>query len=461
MRNILLFILFSGVVSWTPNSWIHKEIHQIPEYKQKNLMKVQNTIRKLPPLIYAGECRNLQKELKEAGEGKRFILTAGDCAESFQDFSVDYIMNQYRIILQMTLILMYGINKPIVKIGRMAGQFAKPRSSLWETKNNQTFPIYQGDIINHIDFTLESRKPNPYLMVKAYHQSCQTLNLLRALSNGGYANVKRIFDWNLEFVKRSEVNSKYQKLSQNVQECLLFLDSVNMGKIDILNQAVFYTGHEALLLPYEESLTRIDSTSNQYYDCSGHFLWIGERTRQWNGSHVEFMRGIHNPIGIKISANYDPEEIIKIISILNPRNELGRISIITRMGTEVDKSLPPLIDLVQKNKMNVVWICDPMHANTKKTINGIKTRFLFDVKKEFECTMRIHQKMNTILAGVHLELTGEDVTECVGSDILTYNKKSFHLEKNYKSLCDPRLNAAQSLEFSFWMSDLYKRNQVL
>jgi 3-deoxy-7-phosphoheptulonate synthase len=442
------------VSSWSPSSWRIKPVKQIPKYENEfRLKKVTNSLKSLPPLIYSGECRNLMEELAEAGDGKRFVLTAGDCAESFRDFDVQGIMNQYRIILQMTLILMHGIQKPVVKIGRIAGQFAKPRSNLYESVGNVTLNSYQGDIINSVGFTKKDRTPNPFNMIRAYHQSCQTLNLLRALSNGGYADISRIHDWNLEFVKRYDVNLKYKNLADSVQDSLKFLDSLRLQNVDVLKQAKFYTGHEALLLPYEEALTRLDSTTNKYYGCSGHYLWVGERTRDLDGAHIEYIRGINNPVGIKVSANVNITELVDIIKVVNPTNKKGKVSIITRMGGVISKVLPSLIKEVQKNNLNVVWISDPMHANTKQTQKGIKTRFLTDIKREIVETFEIHKQMNTTLAGVHLELTGNDVTECVGSDILNMEKTTFD---NYRSLCDPRLNAAQSLELAFWLSDLYK-----
>ena len=455
--KLLSYILLSA--SWSPSSWRTKNVVQIPTYPNtRSLERVEKNLKNFPPLIFAGECRNLQQELADAGDGKRFILTAGDCAESFNDFSIQNVMNQYRIILQMTLILMYGINKPIVKIGRLAGQFAKPRSDLFETQGDLTLNSYQGDIINSYKFSKISRRPNPYNMIKAYHQSCQTLNLLRALSSGGYASIERIHNWNLDFVKDYEVNLKYKNLATSVQDCLNFLGSLDLKDEDVLKKAQIYTGHEGLLLPYEEALVRKDSTTSLYYDCSAHFLWVGERTRQLDGSHVEFFKGINNPIGIKISGNCDSDELVQLLNILNPDNKKGKITIITRMGSVIDTKLPQLIDKVINANKNVVWVCDPMHGNTKKLQNGLKTRFMYDIKKELELFFQIHKSKGTIPAGIHLELTGSDVTECVGSDFLLNESKN--MKENYKSLCDPRLNAAQSLELAFWISDFYKNSLV-
>ena len=455
MKLPSIFFILPAQDIWSPSSWKNQKIRQIPKYPDAQVLeKTETELRQLPPLVYAGECRNLLNDLKEAGEGKRFVITAGDCAETFKDFSIQSVMNQYRIILQLTLILMYGINKPIVKIGRLAGQFAKPRTEPYETIDDITLPAYQGDIINEYAFNLDARIPKPENMIKAYHQSCQTLNLLRALSSGGYASIDRIHQWNLDFVKDYDVNQKYKKLADSVQECLNFLHSLDLKNEDVLQKAQFYTGHEGLLLPYEEALTRVDSTTQQHYDCSSHFVWIGERTRQLNSAHVEFFRGIYNPLGIKISANYDIDEVIRNIRTLNPTNIKGKISIITRMGNKIEDALPSLIKRINDENLNVVWICDPMHANTKKLPNGYKTRFMYDIKRELELFFKIHKQYGTIPAGIHLELTGNDVTECIGSDILVNTNKD--ITYNYKTLCDPRLNAAQSLELAFWLCDFYR-----
>lgn len=459
MRASLCLCVLPLVLSWTPDSWLSKKSQQIPWYRnQPKLLETKKQLSKLPPLIYAGECRNLMKDLEEAGEGKRFVLTAGDCAETFRDFSIQTVMNQYRIILQMTLILMYGINKPIVKIGRLAGQFAKPRSDLFETLGNATLNSYQGDIINCYEFNRFARDPDPENMIKAYHQSCQTLNLLRALSNGGYASIDRIHNWNLEFVDEFQANERYRELSNSVQSCLSFLKSLDLDNADVIRKAEFYVGHEGLLLHYEEPLTRLDSTTQKFYDCSGHFLWIGERTRDLNGSHVEFFRGIHNPIGIKVSNKVNTTELIEIIRLVNPDNKKGKVSLITRMGEAITDVLPQVIRDVNDAGLSVVWICDPMHANTKKVANGLKTRFLQDIKREIENFLYIHRTMGTVPAGIHLELTGSNVTECIGTDLLTTS--TARLVDNYRTLCDPRLNAAQSLELAFWLASTYKKIMI-
>ena len=438
---------------WNPNSWKSKKIYQDVQYDNKELLNsVTNELSKCTPLIFAGEAESLKNELKKVSKGEAFLLMGGDCAETFREFNVENIMNTYRILLQMTLIFMYGMEKPVVKIGRMAGQFAKPRSDNYETKNNVTLFSYRGDIINHEEFDELKRIPDPNLMIKAYSQSVQTMNLIRALSEGGYADIERINYWNLNFVN-TESSEKYEILSNNVNKALNFLKSIGLNKIEESKRAKFYTSHESLLLPYESSLTRKDSISLNYYACSAHMLWIGERTRQLDGAHIEYVRGLQNPIGIKISEKCNPYELEKIIRTINPINEEGKVVLICRMGKNISKGLPPLVYMLEKRRLNVIWISDPMHGNTVKLENGIKTRYIEDIKEEYTFFHNYLRKNNIFPGGIHLEMTGRDVTECINKN----DTKEFinNMINNYESSCDPRLSASQCLDLAFYISSLH------
>jgi 3-deoxy-7-phosphoheptulonate synthase len=459
MFQIYLLLFLPFVVSlkspfdWNINSWKTKTIYQNVLYPNNDILnEVTTDLQKSAPLIFAGEAESLKKELKKVSKGEAFLLMGGDCAETFREFSVENVMNTYRILLQMTLIFMYGMSKPVVKIGRMAGQFAKPRSEIYETKNNVTLFSYRGDIINSEEFEESKRIPDPKLMMKAYSQSVQTMNLIRALSEGGYADIERIKDWNLNFVKYSESYKKYDSLSNNVNKALSFLKSIGLDKIEESKRAKFYTAHESLLLPYESALTRKDSISLNYYACSAHMLWIGERTRQLDGAHVEFARGLENPIGIKISDNFVSNELESLIRTLNPTNEDGKIVLITRMGKNISKKLPVLVDMINRRKLNVIWICDPMHGNTVKLQNGIKTRYIEDIKEEYTFFHNYLKKNNIFPGGIHLEMTGRDVTECIDKN----NNKEFidNMITHYESSCDPRLSASQCLDLAFYISSL-------
>lgn len=452
--NFILFLkIFTFTFSlkssfnWYPNSWKNKKVYQDIEYPDiENLNSVTNELQKCAPLIFAGEANSLKKELIKASKGEAFVLMGGDCAETYREFNVTNIMNTYRVLLQMTLIFMYGLSKPVVKIGRMAGQFAKPRSDLYETINNITLPSYRGDIVNLEPFDIINRTPDPKLMLKAYSQSVQTMNLIRALSEGGYANIERLNQWNLDF------NKKYEDLTNNVNKAIAFFKAIGLDEIEQSKKARFYTAHESLLLPYEESLTRIDSISKKYYDCSAHMIWIGERTRQLDGAHVEFARGLENPIGIKISEKCDPYELNDLIRIINPYNEEGKIILITRMGKNISTGLPPLVDIIQRKRLNVVWICDPMHGNTKKLYNGIKTRYIEDIKEEYTFFHNYLKKNNMFPGGIHLELTGKNVTECIDKNM--NNTFIDNMSLNYESSCDPRLSALQCLDIAFYIATL-------
>ena len=450
---IYLLILIKPVFSlehWSKTSWRTKKINQMPTYKNLNeLETVEKSLANVAPLVFAGECDNLKESLAKISMGQGFLLMGGDCAESFKDFKTEKIRDTYRLILQMGLVLTYGSGLPVTKIGRIAGQFAKPRSEEFELDGSLT---YRGDIINDIN----NRTADPTRMLDAYHQSSQTLNILRAFSYGGYADINRVHAWNLDFVEKTPVGSKYRELADQVDQSLRFIRGLGINtKDDKFVATNIYTGHECLLLNYEESLTRVDSISNRLYGCSGHLLWLGERTRQFDGAHIEYMRGINNPIGIKISDKIKPEELIDLLNILNPDNIPGRIVLITRMGAEkLKEKLPLLIRVIQRDAYNVVWCCDPMHANTIKTTSGIKTRPFDLVKKEVIAFFEIHKKAGTFPGGLHLELTNEDVTECTGGETKTINE--IDLEKAYLSQCDPRLNGIQSLELAFITAELLK-----
>ena len=474
MNFYLLFIYFLNVNAWSHYSWRTKIPNQLPTYLNKDkLIEVENKLSSLSPLVFAEECDNLQEALAKASVGNSFILFGGPCAESFNDFSTNNVRDTYRLILQMGMILTYAKGIPICKIGRNGGQFAKPRSDEYEIINNTKVLTYRGDIINDIN----DRTPNPERMLDAYYQSLQTINILRAFSNGGYASINRIHAWNLDFVEKTKEGSKYRELANKVTKSLQFIKGLGVNiNDDKFTTTNIYTSHECLLLNYEEALTRIysssfflkkkdevtleekldfssnDSRTNKSYVCSGHLLWIGERTRQIDGAHVEFMRGINNPIGIKLSEKIKPDELVDLINILNPNNIPGKIVLITRMGIHLKNKLPELIRVVQKNAFSVVWCCDPMHGNTIKTKDGIKTRTFESIKNEVIEFFKIHKKLGTYPGGLHLELTPDNVTECIGGEIDTISESD--LSKMYLSQCDPRLNAMQSLELAFIIADL-------
>jgi len=441
------FFLVKGF-NWNNKSWRTKKVNQIPDYDDLEKLKlVENELSKKPPLIFAGECDNLQYELAKISIGNGFLLMGGDCAETFKDFSTERIRDNYRLLLQMGMILTYGCGLPVTKIGRVAGQFAKPRSDEYEIINGSKILTYRGDIINDIN----NRKPNPTNMLKAYYQSVQTLNLLRGFSYGGYASLKRIHNWNLDFIENTIIGYKYKILADKVTKSLNFMNGLGINiNDDIFKNTNIYTSHECLLLNYEEALTRNDSRNNKPYDCSGHLLWLGERTKQIDGAHVEFMRGINNPIGIKISHLIKPIELVALINILNPDNIAGKIVLITRMGfSNLRIYLPDLIRIIQSSGLNVVWCCDPMHGNTIKTENGLKTRIFENIKNEVKDFFYIHKQMGTFPGGLHLELTSEYVTECVDDNLLIND-----LDKKYLSTCDPRLNGLQALELAFIVSEI-------
>ena len=440
--------------SWDKSSWRTKKRHQMPEYKDpEELNKVENSLKSLPPLVFAGEVRNLKKDLAKVESGQAFLLQGGDCAESFEEFSADLIRDTFKVLLKMAVVLTFGGKKPVIKIGRMAGQFAKPRSSDFEIINGQKLPSYRGDIINDIEPTIENRLPKPERMLKAYTQSSSTLNLLRAFSQGGFADISRVHSWVLESTKGQVGYQKFFDLATKITNSLEFMSAagVNSENSDSLRKVDFYTSHEALLLEYEEALCRLDSTTGLPVAGSGHMIWIGDRTRQIDGAHVEFCKGVQNPIGLKCGPSTDPDELIQLCKILNPENEPGRLTLITRFGSElISDHLPKIINSVKNAKLRVVWSCDPMHGNTIKSSNGYKTRPFEKILAEVKYFFKIHMSEGTFPGGVHIEMTGKDVTECTGG-IKSIDDEDLH--SRYHTACDPRLNASQSLELAFLIAE--------
>ena len=443
-------------MQWSPNSWRAKKAKHIPHYQdEEELNDVLFKIAKYPPLVFAGEARMLENKLAEVSNGKAFLLQGGDCAESFSDFHPDNIRDSFKVILQMAVVLTFGAACPIVKVGRIAGQFAKPRSQDIEKIDDIELESYKGDIINGIEFNEASRNPNPQRLLQAYNQSAATLNLLRAFSQGGFANLHKIHQWNLSFVEHDKAE-KFKQMSKRIDECLAFMNAcgINDKNVRQLYETDFFTSHEALLLPYEEALTRIDSTTGKWYDVSAHMLWVGDRTRQFDGAHIEFVKGIGNPIGIKIGPSINIEELLKIIDIINPDNTAGRISLICRMGADkIMTKLPNVLKSVKKEGKKVVWTCDPMHGNTIKSNSGYKTRPLTNIISEIQQFFQIHRSIGTYPGGVHLEMTGQDVTECMGG---LQKITDSDLKNRYHTYCDPRLNASQSLELAFLLAEFLK-----
>ena len=439
---------------WSADSWRNFPVKHQPTYSDMNALKLtEEKLKSLPPLVFAGEARTLKEKLASVSEGNAFLLQGGDCAESFAEFNADNLRDTFRVILQMAAVLTYGASLPIVKVGRLAGQFAKPRSEPTETRDGKTLPSYLGDIINGIDFIDKDRKPDPERMIKAYSQAASALNLLRAFATGGYADLHEVHRWNLEFLEGSSQDSKYRLIADRIGECLDFMKAcgINKNTAGLISKVDFFTSHEALLLGYEQSLTRVDSLTGDYYDCSSHMLWIGERTRSLDEAHVEFMRGIGNPIGVKIGPTTSPEDIIKLINKLNPNNEAGKLTLISRMGKEkIGDILPGLVKKVDQEGMKVVWSCDPMHGNTFKAQTGYKTRAFDNIMNEVEQFFQIHRSEGTYAGGIHLEMTGQDVTECVGG---LQEIKEENLGDRYHTHCDPRLNANQGLELAFRLSE--------
>ena len=444
--------------NWNPLSWKNKKALHQPIYEDlSKLNKVIGRMKKLPPLVFAGEVRELKCELSKCVDGKGFLLQAGDCAESFAEFHPNYIRNTFRVIMQMAVILSFASGVPVIKLGRLAGQFAKPRSSPTENKDGTELPSYLGDMINGIEFNELSRKPDPERMIQSYNQAASTQNLLRAFAYGGYADLSTIQNWNLDFVKKSKQGSNFKNLANRISECLNFMNAcgVNNHSVRQLSETNFYISHEALLLPYESAFTRVDSTSGDWYNVGAHMLWIGDRTRQLDGAHVEFCSGISNPIGIKVGPKTDLSELIEVIKKINPQNEKGKITLIIRMGAKsIEKLYPPILKKIKKLKLNVVWSCDPMHANTEKAKSGFKTRIFKNILSEVKSFFKIHNIQGTYAGGIHLEMTGQNVTECIGGLQKISDKD---LSSRYHTHCDPRLNASQSIELAFLIASHLKK----
>jgi 3-deoxy-7-phosphoheptulonate synthase len=447
--------------SWSPESWRAKPIRQAPAYPDAEaLSAVEARLGRYPPLVFAGEARRLREGLARVAEGQAIVLQGGDCAESFRDFTANVIRDTFRVLLQMAAVLTFGASLPVVKMGRMAGQFAKPRSSDLETRDGASLPSYRGDIVNGPAFTPEARIPDPARMEKAYFQAAGTLNLLRAFATGGYADLHQVHRWNLGFVARSPLAERYQDIAQRIDETLAFMAACGISgtTTPAVQETEFFTSHEALLLPYEQALTRIDSTTGDWYACSAHFLWIGERTRQPDGAHVEFLRGVRNPIGVKIGPTTTAHDLLRLIDLLNPANEAGRLTVITRMGAgKITTLLPPLLRAVKREGRKVAWMCDPMHGNTISADDGLKTRSFDAILQEVRGFFDAHAAEGTWAGGVHVEMTGQEVTECIGG---AQGLTMMNLSERYETFCDPRLNAEQSLELAFLVAEGLKRRRT-
>lgn len=442
---------------WTPNSWRNVPVVQQPEYPDlSELQRAEAKLCRMPPLVFAGEINQLRSELAQVAEGKAFLLQGGDCAESFKEFSADKIRDTFKVLMQMAAVMTFSASCPVVKVGRIAGQYAKPRSSAVETVDGTELPSYRGDIVNGIDFTEAERQADPKRLLTAYNQATATLNLLRAFSQGGFADLRRVHIWNLNFVTNSPLGEKYQHLADQIDQTVRFMEAcgITSDNTPQLRETTLYTSHEALLLGYEEALTRQDSLSGRWYDCSAHMLWIGDRTRQVDHAHVEFLRGVNNPIGIKIGPSTKVDDIKRLLEILNPDNHAGRITLIARMGADyITKYLPPLVQAVKQLGQKVVWSSDPMHGNTIKVSNGYKTRSVTAILKEMQGFFEVHKAEGTHAGGVHFEMTGQNVTECIGG---AYRISESELADRYHTHCDPRLNGEQALELAFLIADTLK-----
>ena len=446
--------------NWTPDSWRAMPIRQVPEYSDPAaLAAAEAELSRSPPLVFAGEARRLKDRLADVAEGRAFLLQGGDCAESFAEYHPDNIRDTFRVLLQMAIVLTFGAACPVVKVGRMAGQFAKPRSTDTEDIDGVTLPSYRGDMINAMPFEEVARAPDPARMVQAFGQAAATLNLLRAFSQGGYADLHRVHGWNLGFVANSPQGARYGELADRITETLAFMEACGMTSETAaqIRETEFYTSHEALLLRYEQALTRIDSTSGDWFDCSAHMLWVGDRTRQIDGAHIEFLRGIGNPIGLKAGPGMEADDLLRLIDCLNPENQAGRLTIIARMGADkVESKLAPLIRAVMREGRKVVWACDPMHGNTVKSSTGYKTRSVERILDEARRFFAVHQAEGSYGGGVHFELTGQDVTECIGgAQAIT----EASLGDRYHTHCDPRLNASQALELAFLIAEALKKER--
>jgi len=449
-------------MTWQPNSWRDHPIKQVPDYPDaEKLAGVEAKLAAMPPLVFAGEAQSLKRQLGEVAEGRAFLLQGGDCAESFAEFSANNIRDSFKVILQMAVVLTFGASMPVVKVGRVAGQFAKPRSSPMEAVDGIELPSYRGDMINAMPFTEKDRLPDPKRLLRVYEQSAATLNLLRAFAQGGLADLTKVHSWVTEFLSGTPQADRFQELAGRIEESLNFMRACGITPETArpLAETDFYTSHESLLLNYEEALTRRDTITDEkdWYATSAHMIWIGDRTRQPDGAHVEYMRGIANPIGLKCGPSLDPDELVRLIETLNPDNVPGRLTLIARMGADkVRAGLPPLLKAVKASGAKVVWCCDPMHGNTIKASSGYKTRRVNDVMAEVQGFFDAHDEIGTYPGGVHFEMTGQNVTECVGGVV---DVTEARLGDRYHTHCDPRLNGAQALELAFLIADLLKQRR--
>jgi 3-deoxy-7-phosphoheptulonate synthase len=446
--------------SWTPDSWRHKPIQQAPVYPDAAaLADVEHQLAGFPPLVFAGEARKLKKALAKVAYGEAFLLQGGDCAESFSEHSADNIRDFFRVFLQMAVVLTFAAASPVVKVGRIAGQFAKPRTNPTEKKGDIELPIYRGDIINDSDFTIKSRTPDPMRQLQAYRQSAATLNLIRAFAWGGYANLENAHRWMLGFVNDSPQSGRYQELADRITQALDFMRAIGLDpeQHQELSRTDFYTSHEALLLGYEQAMTRVDSTTGDHYATSGHMIWIGDRTRQLDHAHVEYCRGVHNPLGLKCGPSLVADDLMRLIDVLNPKNEAGRLTLIGRFGADkIGAHLPQLIRRIKSEGRHVIWSCDPMHGNTISA-GGYKTRPFDQIMSEIRSFFDIHQAEGTYAGGVHLEMTGKNVTECTGGARAI---SETDLRDRYHTYCDPRLNADQAIEVAFLIAERLKQERT-
>ena len=446
--------------AWSPDSWSDLPIKQVPEYPdQKALQEVEAKLATFPPLLFAGEARDLKKRLADVAEGRRFLLQGGDCAESFAEHGPDHIRDFLRVFLQMAVVLTYAGGSPVVKVGRLAGQFAKPRSKPTEKRDDIELPSYRGDIINGMEFTEEARIPDPTRMLQGYRQAAATANLVRAFALGGYADLERVHQWNMNFVQDSPQGHRYEELANNITESLAFMRAIGITADNTpqLRQTHFFTSHEALLLGYEQALTRLDSTSGEWYATSGHMVWVGDRTRQSDHAHIEYVRGIKNPIGLKCGPSLEADELLELVDIIDPDNEPGRLTLISRFGAgNVEKYLPQLLRAVKREGRKVVWACDPMHGNTISAESGYKTRPFDRILSEVQDFFAVHRAEGTHPGGIHVEMTGDNVTECTGGAVAISDAE---LSNRYHTHCDPRLNADQSLELAFLVAELMQKER--
>ncbi len=449
-------------MTWTPESWRKKPALHIPaDYPDPAAVEaVEAELTSYPPLVFAGEVRTLRASLAQVVRGEAFLLQGGDCAESFKEFHPNNIRDTFRVLLQMAVALTFGAATPVIKVGRIAGQFAKPRSAPIETKDGVTLPSYRGDNINGMEFEEGTRKPDPQRLLKAYGQAAATLNLIRAFATGGYADLRNVHRWNLEFVQGNRQEDRYRALADKISEAMDFMEAcgIDGSEVRAIREVDFYTSHEALLLGYEEAMTRVDSTTGGWYDTSAHMVWIGDRTRQVDGAHVEFCRGIENPIGLKCGPSLEPDELLRLLDAIDPENEAGRVVLIARFGADkAAQGLPPLVRKIQAEGRNVVWSCDPMHGNTIKANGGFKTRRFDAVLSEVGTFFDVCRAEGAYPGGVHFEMTGQNVTECLGG---SQEISEADLSSRYHTHCDPRLNANQALELAFILADRFKETRL-